>query len=320
MENPIEEIIEIFQSKLSILNSEENLSQSLLTEHDKILMAYIQTVSHYIQNSKFTTIYGLYSSIEQVTESFIKKMIEKKIISKFDIAISLQAAGQVINHLLHKFISKKISEDLNVIQQYLINIINDLLLLNKLSYEKINKFFDHTIRNGTKILVHGYSSHIIYSLIESSKKGKKFFVYITSSQPDDYSKILEEKLKENNINCKIIPGISVGYYLKYVNFVLTNANAVCQNGGIINKIGTLTIAICAKNFKIPFYVMSDSLKFFKMYVLDQTDLKHSLGFDINQKNDNCDFTDSEFISLYFTDIGIFTPSAICDELIHLFNN
>ena len=107
MENPIEEIIEIFQSKLSILNSEENLSQSLLTEHDKILMAYIQTVSHYIQNSKFTTIYGLYSSIEQVTESFIKKMIEKKIISKFDIAISLQAAGQVINHLLHKFISKK---------------------------------------------------------------------------------------------------------------------------------------------------------------------------------------------------------------------
>jgi translation initiation factor 2B subunit (eIF-2B alpha/beta/delta family) len=186
MENPIEEIIEIFQSKLSILNSEENLSQSLLTEHDKILMAYIQTVSHYIQNSKFTTIYGLYSSIEQVTESFIKKMIEKKIISKFDIAISLQAAGQVINHLLHKFISKKISEDLNVIQQYLINIINDLLALNKLSYEKINKFFDHTIRNGTKILVHGYSSHIIYSLIESSKKGKKFFVYITSSQPDDY--------------------------------------------------------------------------------------------------------------------------------------
>ena len=69
----------------------------------------------------------------------------------------------------------------------------------------------------------------------------------------------------------------------------------------------------------PFYVMIDSMKFLKMYVLDQSDLKHSIGFDINQNENTCDFTGPEFISLFFTDIGIFTPSAICDELIHLFN-
>ena len=319
MENSSNEICEIFQSNLSIINSEQNLTPSLLTEQDKYLIAYIKTVSQYIEKSKFTTINGLYSLIEEMTESYLKTMLEKKIITKTEIAISLQAAGQVISHLLHKFISKKISEDLNIIQKYLINIINDLLTLNKISNDKIHNFFDHTISNGTKILVHGYSSQIVYSLIESRKKGKKFFVYITSSQPDDYSKKLESELKEKDIGCKIIPGISVGYYLKYVNFVLTNADAVCQNGGIINKIGTFTIAICAKNFMKPFYVMIDSMKFLKMYVLDQSDLKHSIGFDINQNENTCDFTAPEFISLFFTDIGIFTPSAICDELIHLFN-
>ena len=87
MDNSSNEICEIFQSNLSIINSEQNLTPSLLTEQDKYLIAYIKTVSQYIEKSKFTTINGLYSLIEEMTESFLKTMLEKKIITKTEIAI-----------------------------------------------------------------------------------------------------------------------------------------------------------------------------------------------------------------------------------------
>ena len=57
--------------------------------------------------------------------------------------------------------------------------------------------------------------------------------------------------------------MSIGYYIKDIDCVVVGADAVCENGGILNRIGTYTIAICAKNFKKPFYVMVESLKFLK---------------------------------------------------------
>lgn len=110
-----------------------------------------------------------------------------------------------------------------------------------------------------------------------------------------------------------------------IDAILVGADAVCENGGIINKIGTFTIACVAKSFKKPFYVMVESLKFLKMYPLNQSDVpfpsdefKKENGLNYNYSV--CDFTAPEFITLLFTDIGIFTPSAVSDELIQMFYN
>ena len=109
-------------------------------------------------------------------------------------------------------------------------------------------------------------------------------------------------------------------YLKDIDFILTGADAICENGGIINKVGTHTISICAKQYSKPFYVLVSSLKYIKMYIMEQKDL-----ITINEKystNNNgiVDYTPPEFITNFFTDKGIFLPYAICDEIIKLFYN
>lgn len=58
--------------------------------------------------------------------------------------------------------------------------------------------------------------------------------------------------------------------------VLTGAEAVVENGGIINRIGTYTTAICAKAHKRPFYVLAESFKFARLFPLSQSDLSNTL--------------------------------------------
>ena len=42
--------------------------------------------------------------------------------------------------------------------------------------------------------------------------------------------------------------------------VLVGAEAVVENGGIINKLGTYNIALAAKACGVPFYVAAESYK------------------------------------------------------------
>lgn len=45
-----------------------------------------------------------------------------------------------------------------------------------------------------------------------------------------------------------------------VDMILVGAEGVVENGGVINKLGTYQLAICAREHKIPFYVAAESYK------------------------------------------------------------
>lgn len=60
--------------------------------------------------------------------------------------------------------------------------------------------------------------------------------------------------------------------MENIDFVLTGADAVVENGGIINKIGSYTVAIAAKAHGRPFYVLAESFKFARLFPLNQKDI------------------------------------------------
>jgi len=60
---------------------------------------------------------------------------------------------------------------------------------------------------------------------------------------------------------------ALGFALDIADFVLSGAENVTENGGIINRIGTYTVALCAKSLKKPFYVVAESYKFTRLYPL-----------------------------------------------------
>lgn len=81
-----------------------------------------------------------------------------------------------------------------------------------------------------------------------------------------------KELKKVGINCTLILDAAVGLIMEKTDFVLLGAEGVVESGGIINKIGTSTIGLCAKMFNKPMYVAVESFKFVRFYPLNNLDV------------------------------------------------
>lgn len=112
-----------------------------------------------------------------------------------------------------------------------------------------------------------------------------------------------------------------------VDMVLVGAEGVVESGGVINKLGTYTLALVAKAHGVPVYVAAESYKFARLFPLSQGDLpmeRKQLDFGpllpsaVAVDNPSRDYTPPQYIHLLFTDLGVLTPAAVSDELIMLY--
>uniref|UniRef100_A0A8D8W3Z6 Translation initiation factor eIF-2B subunit alpha n=1 Tax=Cacopsylla melanoneura TaxID=428564 RepID=A0A8D8W3Z6_9HEMI len=181
----------------------------------------------------------------------------------------------------------------------------------------------------SKILVHSMSRVILETIREANRSNKRFQVFVTKADTEDDSqsgKHLVEALTKEGVEATLILDAAVGYIMESVDMVMVGAEGVVESGGIINKIGSYTMAVCARELKKPFYVLAESFKFVRLYPLNQRDLPNEFKFTSSiLKNENLskyhplvDYTPPQYITLLFTDLGILTPSAISDELIKLY--
>lgn len=81
-----------------------------------------------------------------------------------------------------------------------------------------------------------------------------------------------QDLQAAGIDCTLILDSATGYVMESVDFVMVGAEAIVESGGIINRIGSYTMGLCAREMKKPFYVLSESFKFSRLYPLNQRDL------------------------------------------------
>ena len=315
----MEEFMNIMKLKVKSLELSPD-KVNLISEKDCYIGAFLLGFIEYLQNIKVDSLVQFAEKLEK--EIFNKKIIEElinaQIIPKNSVAISLEAVIDEVQYIIKKYTSQKDSpKEISTVLNELILKAQKLFIFYTTGKKEIAKNFNKSINKDSKIFVYGYSSDVIFSLIYARKKGKIFTVYLSSDENSDSNKICELLIK-NDIDCKLVSGISIMLYLKNVDFILTGADAICENAGIINQVGTHTLSICAKQYSKPIYVLASSLKFLKMYIIEEKDLCLFNKKYSSTGNGIVDFTPAEFITTFFTDKGIFLPYAICDEIIKLF--
>eukprot|EP00461_Guttulinopsis_vulgaris_P003231 UN03232 len=67
----------------------------------------------------------------------------------------------------------------------------------------------------------------------------------------------------------------VAHVLATCDLILVGAEAVVENGGIINKIGTYQLGIIAKVLNKPMYVLAESFKFKREFIFHQQEIKNN---------------------------------------------
>ncbi|CAG9864122.1 unnamed protein product [Phyllotreta striolata] len=191
---------------------------------------------------------------------------------------------------------------------------------------KIVKLSANFIEDGCVILTHSRSRVVLQTLRKASKQNKKFEVFVTISAPDNSGVQMTRDLEAEGIPCTLILDAAIGYIMERVNFIMVGAEGVVESGGIVNKVGSYTMAVCAKEMKKPFYVLTESFKFTRLFPLGQQDLPEEYKYTSDVRMNNnltkmhplVDYTPPSYITLLFTDLGILTPSAVSDELIKLY--
>lgn len=231
--------------------------------------------------------------------------------------------------------------------------------------DKIASFGKHFVRDGNTVLTNG-GSRVVGALLRSAAEASGGFgaqgsirfrvIYVVSSDsPDAESTENISSLRKFGIPVAEIPPTAIAYSLGQVTQCFVGAEGVVENGGIISRLGTYQIAMLAKAANKPFYVVSESHKFVRLYPLGQMDLgidqkvvefktaderpksaassrsqadegiadMGGIVADGSSKNaeynvaDAVDFTPPHLISGIITESGVLLPSAVSEELIKI---
>jgi methylthioribose-1-phosphate isomerase len=114
--------------------------------------------------------------------------------------------------------------------------------------------------DGDVILTHCNVSGLLPLMGEFCRKQKKRLTFFATETRPYFqgSRLTAWELTRAGFNVTIVPDSAVAHILAegLVNKVITGADQLARNGDIANKIGTYQIALLAKTFKIPFYVLA----------------------------------------------------------------
>uniref|UniRef100_A0A8B9U702 Eukaryotic translation initiation factor 2B subunit alpha n=1 Tax=Anas zonorhyncha TaxID=75864 RepID=A0A8B9U702_9AVES len=172
----------------------------------------------------------------------------------------------------HRQTPRRLFQDYSKCKEIMIERGEIFLRKVSLSRNKIAKLCHPFIRDGARILTHAYSRVVLRVLEAAVESKKRFSVYVTESQPDQAGQKMAKALRKLDIPVTVILDAAVGYIMEKVDLVLVGAEGVVESGGIINKIGTNQIAVCAKAQNKPFYVVAESFKFVRLFPLNQRDV------------------------------------------------
>ncbi|NXI45745.1 EI2BA factor, partial [Galbula dea] len=284
-------------------------------------VAAIRALLGFLKQDRGETIQGLRSSLRAAIDT----------LSRVDSSVAVSSGGE----LFLRFISLTSLEysDYSKCKEIMIERGEIFLRKVSLSRNKIAKLCHPFIRDGAQILTHAYSRVVLRVLEAAIESKKRFSVYVTESQPDQAGQVLinlqkmAKALRKLNIPVTVILDAAVGYIMEKVDLVLVGAEGVVESGGIINKIGTNQIAVCAKAQNKPFYVVAESFKFVRLFPLNQQDVPDKFKYkadtlktsqNLTEEHPWIDYTSPSLITLLFTDLGVLTPSAVSDELIKLY--
>ncbi|XP_030075724.1 translation initiation factor eIF2B subunit alpha isoform X1 [Microcaecilia unicolor] len=278
-------------------------------------VAAIRTLLEFLKRDKGETIQGLRANLKEAIET----------LSGIDSSVAVSSGGE----LFLRFISLTSLEqsDFSKCKKVMIERGEDFLARISLSRNKIAQLCHTFIKDDARILTHAYSRVVLRVLKEAAAAKKRFSVYITESQPDLSGKTMAAALRKLNVPVIVILDAAVGYVMEKVDLVIVGAEGVVESGGIINKIGTNQMAVCAKAQNKPFYVVAESFKFVRLFPLNQQDVPDKFKYkadtlktvqNLREEHPWIDYTSPSFITLLFTDLGVLTPSAVSDELIKLY--
>ena len=200
--------------------------------------------------------------------------------------------------------------------------LTELLGKNGAKLVKNNSFY-MTICNAGALATGGIGTALSV-FYKAKEEGKNITVFVPETRPFlQGARLTAWELKKNGIKSILIVDGAASHIMKTekIQGVFTGADRIARNGDTANKIGTYSLALSAKENKIPFYIVAPgttfdlTLKNGEEIPIEERNSDEVTEFmgkrtapeNISVKNPAFDVTPHKFISGIITEKGIIYP-------------
>jgi ribose 1,5-bisphosphate isomerase len=158
------------------------------------------------------------------------------------------------------------------------------------------------------ILTHSHSATVLAVLERLAKRGAP--VVATESNPLGEGRTTARLLADRKLPVRLIADAQAGVFVGQMAAVVVGADTVFADGAVVNKVGTLALALLARQAGVPFFVASECLKVApgRWEKADQT-----LPLDASPNEPpavHFDVTPPRLITALITEEGVFGPREL----------
>jgi translation initiation factor 2B subunit (eIF-2B alpha/beta/delta family) len=114
--------------------------------------------------------------------------------------------------------------------------------------------------NSLRVLTHSASSSVEEALLLAHRQGLKLSVVCTETRPMLEGRDMAERLAGAGLDVTLIVDAGIALAVQESDVCLVGADAIGL-GGVVNKLGTWSMALAARETGVPIYVLCSTLKF-----------------------------------------------------------
>jgi ribose 1,5-bisphosphate isomerase len=153
------------------------------------------------------------------------------------------------------------TEKVDKLSQVVVSSASQFLKDLETSREQTAEIGAKRILDGSVVFTHCHSSTVTRLLAKAKADGKNFKVICTETRPAFQGRITAREMLELGVETTFIVDSAARTFMGNVDVVIVGADGITSEGNVVNKIGSSAIAVLAHEARVPFYVVSELLKF-----------------------------------------------------------
>jgi ribose 1,5-bisphosphate isomerase len=179
------------------------------------------------------------------------------------------------------------------------------------------------IGDGSVVFTHCHSSTVTKMLAKAKADGVDFRVICTETRPAYQGRITAKELVGYGIDTTFIVDSAARTFMSEVDVAFVGADAITSEGNVVNKIGTGGIAVIASEARVPFYVVSELLKFDpetlhggceKIEQRNPAEVWPEAPANLKVRNPAFDVTPNRYIHGVICEEGIIPPQMVLETM------
>jgi len=187
------------------------------------------------------------------------------------------------------------------------------------------------LRDGDTVLTHCHSTDALACIEAAVNQGKSLSAIVKETRPRKQGHITARRLRELDVPVTLIVDGAAGRYLDDADHVFVGADSIAADGAVVNKIGTRSLAVTARERDTPIVVAAQTIKLDPATLSGHTveiesraetevidaGARDSIG-DIEVANPAFDVTPSQYVDAIVTEHGQFPPESVVMVMRELF--